>query len=185
MFAWFRAGLGVHEYGGTIGPIGGAKKGVYSTSLGVGVLWRRHIRVRTGFTWQYYAHFEEQIRRNQYPEYIDRPRLNASNLHYFLACEFLLGHVGVDVEGGLNLYKPFFKQWNEDFEGKDGFNLLLKTLFPARMGIRLYAVNTLKAPTWNAFAAAHINANFGEADFSAISVGFLRYLGPEAHAQTR
>ncbi len=183
-FAWFRAGLGIHEYGGTIGPVGTPKRPVYATSLGVGVLWRRHLRVRTGFTYQLYTHYEDQIRQNQYPEYIDNPRWNASNIHYFLACEFLMGHVGIDVEGGLNLYKPFFAQWNRDFEGKDGINLLLKSLFPARLGLRVYAINTLKAPTWNAFAAAHISANFGEADYSGVSVGFLRYFGPE-HGQTR
>lgn len=174
-FVWSRLGIGVHEYGGTIGPIGGSKKGVYSASLGVGMFWREHLRVRTGFTYQVYSHFEEQIRIHRYPEFIDNPRWKASNIHFFLACEFVMGRIGLDVEGGLNLYKPFFAQWNKDFEGKDGINFTLKKLFPARLGLRAYAIHPAKHPRWNAFAAAHINANFGEADFSALSIGTLRY----------
>lgn len=176
-FAWMRLGAGLHEYGGTIGPIGGTKKGVYSASVGGGVFWRKHIRVRTGFTYQVYAHFEEQIKLHQYPEFIDNPRWKASNIHFFLACEFVMGRIGLDVEGGLNLYKPFFEQWNTDFEGKGGINYTLKRLFPARLGLRAYAIHPRKQPRWNAFASAHINANFGEADFSALSFGTLRYFG--------
>ena len=65
------------------------------------------------------------------------------------------------------------------FEDNDGSKLLPASLFPIRFGLRVYAINTRKALTWNAFAAAHFNANFGEDDHSRVNMGFLRYFGTE------
>ena len=80
--------------------------------------------------------------------------------------------------GRIPAQDSFFLQDN------DGINLLLTSHFPARFGLPVYTINTRKALTWNAFAAAHFNANFGEDHHSRVSVGFLRYFGPE-HGTTR
>jgi len=37
----------------------------------------------------------------------------------------------------------------------------------------LYAINTNKAPQHNVFLGAFINSNFGQADFSEITLGYM------------
>ncbi len=83
-----------------------------------------------------------------------------------------MGHIGIDIMGGLNLYKPFYSEFNTVYEKNTGFRYLLKKHLASRMGLNLYVLNTNKLPKHNAFIGAHINANFGQADFTEFSIGY-------------
>lgn len=176
-FVFVRSGVGIHEYGGTIGPVGTPKRPVFLVSAGGGWQWRKHLQFRAGFTARYYGTFADHIRDRGPHQFTYRPHLNASSLHFLLGIEFLIGRVSIDVEGMLTLWRPYFHQWNRDFEDKAGVDFWLSQLFPTSLGLRLYAINPLDSPRWNGFIAAHIEANFGEADFSSASLGMLRYFG--------
>ncbi len=41
------------------------------------------------------------------------------------------------------------------------------------MGLKLYMINTAKKPKHNVYISAHINTNFGQADFSEASLGYV------------
>ena len=170
-FVTARFGYGWQEYGGTRGPVGGIKKGVYSYMFGGGIIFRQHIKVRTGFSYRLYQHYLDDIKETEFPKYIDNPKWNASNIFFLLGTELLIGHVGMDIEGGINLHKPFYEQFYQDYEKGNG-DFWLKNTFPARMGLKYYLVNTNRKPIQNIFIGIHVNANFGQADFAEVSFGY-------------
>lgn len=172
LFINLRQGYGFHELGGTAEPIGGPKKGVYTSSLSIGMIFNKHIKLRTGFAYRYYEQYFDYIQENKTPELYSNPSKNASNVYFFIGNEFLMSHFGVDIMGGLNLHKPFYKEFNAVYEKNEGFRYHLKRLFISRMGLNLYLLNTNKIPKHNIFIGTHINANFGQADFTEFNFGY-------------
>ncbi|MFO7655882.1 MAG: acyloxyacyl hydrolase [Bacteroidales bacterium] len=174
-YAMIRTGIGMHEYGSATGPVGGDKRTVNSVTVSAGMLLKEHIRVGAGLAGRYYHHYQYHILNPVDTLYTDKPWLNASNLYFFINCEFLTGHIGMDIAGGLNLHKPYFiKQYNSH-EGEADFDYWLKKLFNTRIALNYYLINTQKKPRNNFFVGASINANFGQADFSGICIGFTHH----------
>ncbi|MBN2610599.1 MAG: acyloxyacyl hydrolase [Bacteroidales bacterium] len=175
-YAMVRTGIGMHEYGSATGPIGGEKRLVNSVTVSAGMLLKEHIRVGAGLAGRIYHQYHHHILNPADSLYSDRPWLNASNLYFFINCEFLTGHIGMDIAGGLNLYKPYFKRHYNTLEGEIDFDYWLKKLFNTRIALNYYLINTQKKPRNNIFVGASINANFGQADFSGICIGVTHNL---------
>jgi hypothetical protein len=172
-FVEFRNGLGVHEIGGPDSPLEKLKKSVWSTSLGGGAIFKRLIKVKIGLIYRFYHHYFNYIQTYQPVEYSKNPVVNSSSLIIYGGCELLLGHVGLDTEIGINLYKPFYKTHSRYFEDDSKTSYTFKRIFASRLGIRCYAWSKNKNPKHNIFIGAYINANFGQADFSEFSLGFV------------
>jgi hypothetical protein len=98
----------------------------------------------------------------------------ASNVYYFIGVEFLYGHAGFNIEGGLNLYKPFYRAYNDTYLNNSGFIYFLKRNLNSRMGLKLYVKNANRMPKNNVFVGANISANFSQADFTDLCVGYVR-----------
>ena len=175
-FLYLRQGSGVNELGGTSGPVGGEKGMIYSASVAGGILFSQHIKVRAGFTYRYYQLISRYDSEMEPWEYSQPARIFASNVYFFAGCEFLIGHFGLDAEGGLNLYKPFYRNFFETFESGSEFSYWLRKLFPTRLGLNYYLVSSEKNPKNNLSIGAFINANFGEADFSELSIAYTRMI---------
>ena len=85
----------------------------------------------------------------------------------------MFGNIGIDWEGGLNVYKPFYKEhYILENEELDNF-YKLKNLFLGRLGLKLYAINTLKKPKSNFYIGTHIKSNLSQADYTELSIGFV------------
>jgi len=175
-FILLRQGTGINELGGTSGPVGGKKGLIYSGTVAGGMLFKRHLKVRIGFTYRYYELVRGYDSETRPWNYSQSAKWFASNIYFFAGCEFLIGHFGLDVEGGLNIHKPFYSYFFETFENGSELSYYLKKIFPTRMGLNYYFVNTEKNPRNNISIGAHINANFGEADFSEFSIAYTRLL---------
>lgn len=172
-FIQTRFGIGMHEYGATTEPVGGAKKGVYSVSINYGTTFNQQLKVRTGFVYRFYQHYYDQIKKSE-NRFSDRPSWNASNLYWLLGIEYLLGNFAIDVEGGINLHKPYYSAFFDEFETKQGLKKFLKSTFPMRLGLNYYYYKPSKNKKYNLFIGASINANFGQADFSQLNLGVYR-----------
>ncbi len=172
----FRQGLGFQAFGGTAAPIGGNIRQVFSSELSVSVFFRRYFKFYGGFAFRYYQNFYDYLIENQINKLSNRPKLNASSFYFFLGTEFLIGHVGLDIQGGLTIFKPFYKKFDSVYQHSKPFDYWLKYLFPSRMGLKFYLFNTQYLPKNNVWIGAHIAANFGEADFTEISFGFVHIL---------
>ncbi len=176
-FYHFRYGWGIHEFGGTAGPVGGPKKSVFSLGGSRGIIFRQFIKASAGFSYRFYEHYYDFISREKPEGYKNNPFFNASNFYFFMDCEFLIKHFAFHIEGGLNLHKPFYEEYKRMYEHGSQFDLLLKKLFLSRVGFKYYLLDTRAKPLNNWFISAHVNANFGEADFTNLSLGYCRSVG--------
>ncbi len=170
LFLLARSGIGLHELGGTTAPVGGEKKLVFSNSIGIGFTFKDHFRWYAGFGTRHYQHYADSIANS--------PKLKELNIHpnnhfFMMGIEYLVYHVGISIEGGINLSKPFYYHFAKRYETTESLKYTLKKIFPSRMGLKLYLINTAKKPKHNVYISAHINANFGQADFSEASLGYV------------
>ncbi len=173
-FMQFVPGLGTHELGGTRRPLGGPDKIIPSFSAIAGIIFRRHLKVKTGLAWRYYDSYRDAIVKNEDAEFLDQPVWNATHLYVVIGAEYLVGHVGLDLESGITFHKPYFDRWFRDNESDDGFALWQHKTFPTRIGGNFYLINTNKNPTNNLFLGLHVNANWGTADFMGYTLGFVK-----------
>ena len=169
-FILARVGIGFHEFGGTTFPIGGPKKAVFTQSIAGGVTFKQHFRWYAGLGSRHYQHYADSIRNS--PQ-LQELNISPKNYFFMMGVEYMIYHVGISIEGGINLYKPFYPHFAAEFEKVAGIKYTLKRIFPSRMGLRFYLINQAKQPKHNLFIAAHINANFGQADFSEASLGYV------------
>ena len=164
-------GIGLHEFGGTDGPVGGPKYGISSLAAYHNIQFNHRNRLKLGLVARQY---------NAYAQYIDTHDLDKKytpySVSFILGHEFLIGHLGLDVDGLLHLYKPFYRIYYDKF-GTDSKTLfLLHRWLGARIGLNAYAISPAKNPKTNVFLGVHLNTNNGEADFSSISIGLEREL---------
>ncbi len=171
-FLYIRSGIGWHELGGTVDPIGGPDWAIYSQSISGGIIFKQQLKLSMGFTYRFYESFYDYVRNNPHRKYVQHPRKESSNVNFFLGFELLMGHVGIDIEGAINLHKPFYEEYNERWEFKKGFEYWRSRYITTRLGLKYYMVNNEKMPRHNVSFGAHINANFGEADFMDLSIGY-------------
>lgn len=171
-----RQGVGIHALGGTSGPVGGKMKPVYSTEVSAGIIFRQYIKLYAGFTARYYQHYYNYITENDLEGFIEQAHINSSSTHAFLGVEFLMGHVSIDVQGGLTLYKPFYQTFDDEFQRSEKLDYWLKYLFPTRMGLKFYMKKTQFHPQNNFYLGTNISANFGEADFWEFCIGYSHLL---------
>lgn len=149
-------------------------KEVYALAIGGGIVINRYLKLGGGIHYRFYEHYYDYINRNDLAPYNEAPTLNASNFGIFFGGEFLLSHVGLEFQMGINFYKPFYEiDWLLNEEELNWYYELKKHV-PVRMGLKLYALNTNNNPKHNFFVGANINANLGQADFTELSIGYVR-----------
>jgi len=165
-----RVGIGLQEYGGTTGPVGGAKRPVYAATMGLGIQMRKPWFLKTGFTYRYYTHVNQLSLDNENKN----NHWRASNLFFNIGSEFIMGHFGIDVEVGLNIFKPFYRDFFEEHEPGPEFQYFIKRMFPSRFGMNAYLISNEKDWNHNLYLGAFICANFGEADFTEVSLTYVR-----------
>jgi hypothetical protein len=172
-----RTGLGYHELGGAKGSIDHEKRIVQSFSLSSGVVFNKLIKVSAGVTYRFYQQYYNYLNLHQLSEMSENEFWNSSNIFIFLGCELFIGHASMDAEIGINLFKPFYEEFNREFEDDSEFSYILKKTFATRLGLKVYVVSTNKNPKNNVYIGGHINANFGQADFSEVSIGYVYRFG--------
>ncbi len=167
-----RFGSGIHEFGATEKPTGGPKYPVFTLSGDYGFLYNQQLKFYGGFFYRYYSSFRHYISENYTDE--THPVWQSSNINFHLGMEYLLGHVGMNLEGGINIYKPFYSKFYDIYEEGDPFNKFRMSTINTRLGLNLYLKNTSKNPQSNLALGAHINANFGKADFGELGFTYVR-----------
>ncbi len=173
-FYQLRFGSGLHEFGSTEKPIGGPKYPVFTLAGDYGFLYNQQLKFYGGLFYRYYASYYHYIKNNSPDE--KHPVWHASNINFHLGLEYLLGHVGMNIEGGINLFKPFYSEFFDLYEGQGDFREFRMSTFNTRLGLNLYLKNTNNNPRSNLALGAHINANFGKADFGELGLTYVRRL---------
>lgn len=188
-----RAGIGQN----VLSEIFNDKKEVYSFAISAGRIHNNTFKFGGGIYYRFYEHYYDYIKNDEelvntlYPIFKESPFSYASNLGIFGTAELLLGHLGVEVDIGLNISKPFYKiDWmlnqGYDYQNAQGETVVvlgeldtyyeIKRTISSKLGIKYYFITNNKAPKHNFFIGAHINANLGQADLTELSFGYVRRL---------
>jgi hypothetical protein len=165
-----------------------AAKDVYTMAVSSGVIYNKSFKLGAGMYYRLYKDYYDYIQENGavvaslYPNFRNNPLQYASTIGISGSGELLFSHVGVELEMGINLYKPAYAfdwQINEE-KYKDGAMQLgelttyykIKKTISTRLGVKAYLLNTDIAPRHNLFLGAFINANLGQADFTELTLGY-------------
>jgi hypothetical protein len=163
----FRVGLGSHEFGTELGPVGGPKYKVYATSVYVSKRLGGISNVQAGFINKYYTNYHEFIWDNSV--YSGQKHMRANTFIFMLGHELMCGRVSLLTQGGINVYNPFFKYYGQKIKN-DAFKFL-ETWFCSRLGFQYYFFKPSAVRRFNIYTGVYINANFGQADFDEVSFG--------------
>lgn len=177
------------------------RNGVYSFSGSFGKTYNNLIKVGIGMHYRFYQNYYNYIKDegelvvDEYPHFMDDPFKYATNIGAFGSFELLLGHFGLEAIIGYNIYKPFYEvdyqlqqgfYWDNSEYGQEEFIFVygelegsyhLKNAMFAKGGVKYYFKHNETKPKSNFYIGAHINSNFGEADFSEITLGYIYNFG--------
>jgi len=189
-----RGGLGQNVLG--TADVFNDKKNVYTLAGEYGKVFNKTLKIGIGFYYRFYEHYYDYINNNEFlvrdgeefDFFRENPWKYATNYGISLGAELLLNHVSLEMQLGYNIHKPAYQiDWrlNEGWDNTpreipEGFMLgefdgkfKRKRAVAARMGLKYYLLGTNAVPKHNVYVGAHINANLGQADFSAITMGYV------------
>ncbi len=187
-----RAGIGQNSLTESLND----KKNVYVLSAEYGRVLNNTFKFGVGAYYRLYDHYYDYIKDNEalvqegkeFEYFKEDPWRYATNIGLTINGEFLLNHIGLDLQLGYNLHKPAYKiDWrlNEGWDnvpleipdyfvlGEFNSKFKLKQQISSRLGLKYYLIGTTKAPEHNVFVGMHLNSNLGQADFTELSMGYV------------
>lgn len=194
----FRTGLGQNVF--YDGYPFNERKEVLTLSGEIGKVYNKILRVGIGGFYRVYEHYHDYIKNNEflvrdgqpYAQLTDKPWRNASTIALYTRGELLLNHIGIELQLGVNLFKPAYElDWylNDGWDfapreipdfwiyGEFNSKYELKKLFSTRLGINYYLKGTNVFTPHNFVAGIHLNTNLGQADFTELSIGYVYSFG--------
>lgn len=188
-FVSLRTGYGLNVLSKEIN----SPKAVYSIGFSFGKIYNKTFKYSAGFYYRFYQQYhyyivsEGELIKNEYYHFKENPFQYATNLGAFIGAEILLSHVGVELNLGYNIYKPFYvidrkvgQAFTYTIDGVEytgyadlNFEYHLKQNISSRIGLKYYLFSNNNNQYYNFFIGAHLNANFWQADFNEISLGIV------------
>lgn len=162
-----RAGLGMHEFGNELGPVGGRKYYIYTGALFLSKRVGNISNIRVGITDKYYTNYFEYIKR--WDLFRGKKNLNSHVFSCTLGYELICGHISLLGEVGENFFNPFYIYYHK--REKEDYFKYAETWFCSRLGFQYYIWNPAPTRRFNIYTGLYINANFGRADFNEVSLG--------------
>ena len=173
------------------------KENVYTIAGEYGRVYDNTFKIGIRFYYRFYQHYYDYIKGNEslvqsgreFDYFRSNPLYYSSNLGLSLHGEIILNHVGIDLQLGYNFHKPAYKmdyRINEGWKdapreisrgwvlGTMDSKFKKKYRISSHLGLKYYLIGMEKAPKNNLYLGAHINANLGQADFSELSLGYVR-----------
>jgi hypothetical protein len=165
----FRFGIGAHQYAETTKPVNTKDYAIYLAefylSKRFGKIHNVHTGIESKFYNSYYVHMERE--RKDIPNKTKK----AVVLTWFLADEFVLNRLSLVVQGGINLYNPYYPNYYE-YVPENSFSKFVETLISTKLGFQYYIFKPKSNKGPNLFIGVYIKANFGQADFVCSQIGF-------------
>lgn len=165
-----RLGFGANEFGGSLHPTGGAKYPIYTGSLFISKRYSHKNNVQLGIHINYHTAFYDFIVQQEV--YDNNQRIRAFTGQIFLGHEFIIGHFGLLTQLGIYFYNPFFKKHQEMQGYSKGFGNWIKSYNSNKIGVNYYFMNPMKTTKHKVYLGLYLKANFGQADFAEMSVGY-------------
>lgn len=183
------------------------KTAVYTAAAEYGKIFNNTFKVGISSYFRFYEAYYDYISTNQslvqdgrrFESLRENPFRNATNIGISVNGEVFFNHFGIDLQFGVNLYKPSYKlDWriNQGWgdvprvipeEGgffrlgdTDDFYFKVKRTISARLGLKYYFLKTAFNPKHNVYVGAFINSNLGQADFTEFALGYLKVFKPKS-----
>lgn len=160
--------FGMHEFGNSTKPTGGAKYAIYSLATYFTKRTTYKHNWHLGLVSNYYTSFYDYIVLNNF--YPKNYRLNSSTFSFIAGHEFIIGHFGLVAQAGIYLFNPFFikhsKMINYTFSKK------IEAVLNNRLAVHYYFYDPLKTTKNKLFISLGIKANSATADYFDYGVGF-------------
>lgn len=159
--------FGLHEFQGTIRPVGGPRYPVYGLSLYMRRETARLDAVAFGLTYHYYTAFHDYTVSQQLDN-ADGERY-ARNVVVFAQYDWMFGHFGVILQGGVNVYAPFYRAFANtwDLPSRGWLNVWTANKVAYRYHFHLRPSEQDRS----LYAGIAIKANGGTADFLELQLG--------------
>lgn len=183
------------------------KESVYTISGEYGKVYNNILKLGVGAYFRFYEAYYNYISNNEslvqngreFSDLKSNGFANALNVGITANGELLLNHFGIDLQFGINLYKPAYKiDWriNKGWgyvpriipENGGNFRLgdieesyfKIKRTISARLGLKYYVIDTANTPVNNLYIGAFINSNLGQADFTELALGYVKVFKPRS-----
>jgi hypothetical protein len=176
------------------------KKPVYTVAFSAGKQINHTFKYGIGLSYRYYQHYYDYIAENEslvqpgreFEDFTNSPTWSASAITLFAEGELLLNHIGLTFSVGANIHKPGYDiDWriNQGWDhtpreipenwmlGEYNSKYKLKKAIATRLGLRYYLFGNETYPVHNLYAGVTLNANLGQADFTELSIGYVRSFG--------
>jgi hypothetical protein len=166
-----RLGWGIQEFGSFDRPTDGPIYPVYTASIYTSKIYSNISNLFLGMHFNYYVgHYDYIINQQLFQE---KERARSFNAMVFVGHEHLLGHIGLDVQLGFNVYKPFQKALFESQFGELSTSQKLKVVNGNKIGLHYYLFKPRERKEWNCFASWMLKTNLTQADFVEFSLGYI------------
>ena len=169
----FRYGSGYQEKGGAFGPVGGKKYPVYTGAIYASKRVAKVIMLKVGAMYRYYPMYLSVLQEMPREGFTSNQKLKSSAFIVFTGFEFLLGHFAISLEAGINVYKPAYKPFYNEYEPSTAVNYWTQQLLATRFGANYYILDPYKHPRNNVFLGAYVSATAGEAEFLELNIGYV------------
>jgi lipid A 3-O-deacylase PagL len=164
-----RLGIGTHKFGSELGPVSSPSYQVYDIayymSKPIGTLGSGMV----GIGYKYYTSYYNKIIEGDI--YSEGQHLKSSVITLLLAYEFEFGQMSLLVQGGINVYHPFWKEFVNQIGDDLTFYKKIEGLISTRLGLQYYILDKEKFNN-NIYLGLYIKANMGGADFMSSGIGY-------------
>ena len=162
-------GIGFHEFGTVIKPIGGPTYPIYTVTAYMSKRLNTIFNFQFGINYNYYTSYYDFIESQEY--YTENKHLKSSSIIAFAGIEFLVGKFGFSGQLGTYLYNEFYKELQDLRSDEKGWKYQTSKYITARLGAQYYIFNPIKSTKLNPWIGAFLKSVGGAADFAEISIG--------------
>ena len=164
-------GAGVHEFAGSIGPVGGPKYMINTVEIGGYKHYNSKLNIKTGVSVKYNNDYYKIANDSGF--YTQLARLKATVVTLYFGNEFLLYKLGAYFQMGLDIYAPFEKKYLRCNCQELNFSRFMKEFISTKLGFNYYFVDLDKSSCTYPFIGIFLKTNLNNADFVGINVGLL------------
>jgi len=159
------AGIGRHQFG-TASSSDGPRYSVYQLSLFLSKRYGRIHNWQAGLTLTYYADYYDFIINQE--TFSSNQHLQASTIRPFIGHQFIMNHMGLLTQLGVNVYSPFDAKVN--IYGNEGLASALGPYLTIKLGIEYYLNSPLYSNKNKLLIGAYLETRPTGADFPELGL---------------
>ncbi len=162
-------GVGVHEFAGALGPVGGPKYMINTVEIGGYKHYNSRLNIKAGVSVKYNNDYYKIASDSGF--YTQMARLKATVVTLYFGNEFLLHKLGPFFQIGLDIYAPFEKKYLQCKCLELNYSRFMKEFISNKLGFNYYFNDLDKPSRTYPFVGIFLKANLNNADFIGMHVG--------------